>query len=201
MEHQSAKINSTFAIIFSLCFVVFLNSCVSAPKQSEPCSPMIYGQGIKSSGQLFNFFMEQNPQADKKEVKKISQLYIRESEAEGINSDVAFVQMCLETGFLKFGNLVTKEMHNYCGLGAIDSDHPGETFETMELGVRAHIQHLHAYGTTEEIELKNQLIDRRYKYVKPRGKAADIRGLSGTWAMDPNYAIKLEALLLKLEQF
>jgi len=50
---------------------------------------------------------------------------------------VAFVQMCLETGFLRFGNLVTEEMNNFCGLGAIDEDNRGLWFGTEQLGVRA----------------------------------------------------------------
>ena len=36
---------------------------------------------------------------------------------KGSNSDVAFAQMCLETGFLRFGGLVTMDMNNFCGLG------------------------------------------------------------------------------------
>ena len=70
--------------------------------------------------------MANNPEADKKEVKKLAALYISEAKTEGINSDCAFIQMCHETGFLKFGNLVTPDMHNYCGLGAIDAEHTGE---------------------------------------------------------------------------
>jgi len=48
----------------------------------------------------------------------LASFYVAEGDAVGINSDVAFIHMCLETGFLRFGNLVTPDMHNYCGLGA-----------------------------------------------------------------------------------
>ena len=125
--------------------------------------------------------------------------YIEEGEFEGINTDVAFVQMCLETGFLKFGGLVTSDMNNFCGLGAIDVNNTGERFPTEQIGVRAHIQHLHAYGTKEP--LKGELVDNRYKYVNPRGKAPDIFGLAGTWAADKAYGQKLWNLLLGLEEF
>ena len=145
--------------------------------------------------------MDSNPTADKAQVQRLANYYVQEGAAEGINSDCAFVQMCLETGFLKFGNLVTPEMHNYCGLGSMDADHPGEVFATEQLGVRAHIQHLHAYATTEAITLNNECIDRRYKYVKPRGKAPTIYQLASTWAMDKSYATKLDALLTRLEQY
>ncbi len=188
------------ALTALLAITLIFASCVSAPGKYKKISRNLYDQGIKTAGQLTKFFLMNNPEADKKYIKNFAELYITEASTEGINSDCAFVQMCLETGFLRFGNLVTAEMHNYCGLGAMDAEHPGEVFANEKEGVRAHIQHLHAYATTEDIELVNTCIDRRYKYVRPRGKAPDINGLSGTWAMDPNYAVKLEQMLQRLEK-
>lgn len=159
----------------------------------------IAAKGIKTPEQLTAFFMDKNPNADLEQVKKMATYYVEEAAFEGINSDVAFVQMCLETGFLKYGGLVTPDMNNFCGLGAIDANNPGERFESPRLGVVAHIQHLHAYGTTAT--LKGELIDRRYKYVVPRGKAPDIYALSGTWAADKAYGEKLERLIIQLEAF
>lgn len=177
-------------------------SCVTArPPEKEVCSRKIADSAVKNSYQLAGFFISMNPEADLNEIQKMAEVYISEARAEGINSDVAFVQMCLETGFLRFGNLVTPDMHNYCGLGAIDAEHRGERFDTMEQGIRAHIQHLHAYGTTEDKKLKNELIDNRYKWVLPRGKAQDIYGLAGTWASDKQYGEKLEHLLSQLDEY
>lgn len=167
----------------------------------EPVSRNLTGTPIKTAGQLYSFFVNQNIEADPLTVKTMAELYVAECAIEGINSDCAFVQMCLETGFLRFGGLVTPDMHNYCGLGSIDAEHPGECFETEQLGVRAHIQHLHAYATTENVELVNECIDRRYRYVNPRGKAPTIFELAGTWAADKKYGEKLDGLLTKLEQF
>ena len=180
--------------------LLLLASCTSSPS-AKGISRNLADSGIKSSDSLYKFFMAHNPMANKKLVKRLSAYYIKEAGTEGINSDCAWVQMCLETGFLKFGNLVTSDMHNYCGLGAIDEEHRGEVFETELLGVRAHIQHLHAYATTEKYKLKNELVDPRYKWVSPRGKAKDIYSLSGTWAADTEYGSKLDALLESLEQF
>lgn len=184
--------------VAGLAFFVF--SCKTVPVQEE-ISREIAGYGIKSAEQLTEFFLDKRSDADEKTVLNLARLYVEEGSFEGINSDVAFVQMCLETGFLKFGNLVQPEWHNYCGLGAIDAAHPGERFETEQLGVRAHIQHLHAYGTSENVKLKNPLVDRRYKYVKPRGKALTVFALSGTWASDRNYGSKLDALLTQLSEY
>ena len=109
--------------------------------------------------------------------------------------------MCLETGFLRFGNLVKNEWHNYCGLGAIDSSKPGEKFPDQQTGVRAHIQHLQAYATTEDVKLKKALVDPRYNWVHKTKLAYSVFDLAGTWATDKNYGTKLDALLARLEQF
>lgn len=193
-----------FAFISFILLVYFLPlaffSCVSPAPPPENISRKIYDKGIKTPAQLSQFFLSHNPSITKEYITDFAGLYVKEAGQEGINSDVAFVQMCLETGFLQFGNLVTADMHNYCGLGAIDKEHRGEVFATEQDGIRAHIQHLHAYGT-KDITLKNALIDRRYKYVNPRGKAPDIFALSSTWAADKEYGAKLDKLLFELESF
>ena len=185
--------------VILLVFILFFASCVSSrhPKLSRT----IEGVGLKSAEQLTAFFMSQRPDSDREMVFTLASYYIEECSTEGINSDVAFIQMCHETGYLKFGNLVTPEMHNYCGLGSINEENRGLVFETEQLGVRAHVQHLHAYGTTEDKVLVNECTDSRYKYVRPRGKSVDIWGLSGTWASDPDYSIKLEEKMKLLEKF
>ena len=182
-------------------FVLILWGCKSLQGKMEPISRNLADSGIKNAKQLHKFFMDSNPLADSEQVFRMARTYITEAKTEGINSDCAFVQMCLETGFLRFGGLVTPDMHNYCGLGVIDADHRGECFETEELGIRAHIQHLHAYATSEDVSLVNECIDNRYKWVRPRGKATDVFGLTKTWASDPDYGTKLDALLSRLEEY
>jgi hypothetical protein len=172
---------------------------VPVPPLVQIPSGNIAGHGIKNVDQLTAFFLDSNSQADRAQVQRMAQYYIEEGAAEDINSDVAWTQMCLETGFLRFGGLVTSDMHNYCGLGAIDAAHPGERFPTEQIGVRAHIQHLHAYGTTST--LRQPLVDNRYRYVNPRGKAPDIYSLAGTWASDKAYGEKLDKLLSNLARY
>ena len=67
-----------------------------------------------------------------------------------------------------------------------------------ELGVRAHIQHLNAYGDTDE--LVNPVVDKRAKFISPRGKAPTVFDLAGTWASDKKYGEKLDALLSRMER-
>ena len=162
-------------------------------------SRSITGRGIKSEKELYKFFMKNNRKASKRKVKRLAKYYVEEAEIEGINSDVAFVQMCHETGFLRFGNLVTEDMNNFCGLGSTDAQHRGERFATERLGVRAHIQHLQAYATTEDTPLSQELVDPRYSWVHRTRLVTDIFGLTGTWATDPEYGQKLDALLTRLE--
>ena len=188
--------------IASLFFSVVFFSCISPGiKEEKSCSRKLLADGIKNENQLAEFFLSENPNVPLQKVKSLAKDYIQEAKTEGINSDVAFAQMCLETGFLRFGNLVKNEWHNYCGLGAIDSSKPGEKFPDQQTGVRAHIQHLQAYATTEDVKLKKALVDPRYNWVHKTKLAYSVFDLAGTWATDKNYGTKLDALLARLEQF
>ena len=162
-------------------------------------SDKIMAKGRKSAKQLYNYFASKNPKGDLQRAWILAQLYIEECAYEGVNSDLAFVQMCHETGFLRFGNLVTPDMNNFCGLGSVSKANPGHRFATDREGVRAHVQHLQAYGSTKS--LNGTLIDPRYKYVKPRGKAKTLAGLTGTWAADPNYDRKIYSFMKELAHF
>lgn len=181
-------------------FVIFY-SCRSIPKEETKISRELLGTPVLNATELANYFLSQNPNEDRNHLIQFASYYIKEAAEEGINSDVAFAQMCLETGYLTFGNLVTPEMHNYCGLGAIDASHPGERFETEQLGVRAHIQHLQAYATTEDVKLNNELIDPRYTWVHKTKLARDVYDLAGTWATDKQYGEKLNTILDKMQKF
>lgn len=162
-------------------------------------SDKLMAKGRKSAKQLYNYFASKNPNGDLQRAWILAQLYVEECAAEGVNSDLAFVQMCHETGFLRFGNLVTPDMNNFCGLGSVSKANPGHRFATDREGVRAHVQHLQAYGSTKP--LNNTLIDPRYKYVQPRGKAQTLAGLTGTWAADKNYDRKIYSFMKELAHF
>ena len=193
----------TFTTVFIAGSFLSLVSCASLPHKREriQISRRIMDQGQLTAEQLTAYFLDRNSTVDRAHILQFAQYYIDEAAAEGINSDVAFAQMCLETGFLRFGGLVQPEFHNYCGLGAMDADHPGEIFETEELGVRAHIQHLQAYATTEDVELHKELVDPRYNWVHKTKYIETIYQLAGNWATDPQYGQKLEANLVNMENF
>ena len=158
----------------------------------------IMGRGDIGAELLASFLLDENNNADRAFTEALAALYIAEAEAEGVNHVVAFAQMCLETGFLRYGGLVIPEMNNFCGLGAIGPGITGEWFPTAELGVRAHVQHLQAYATSEP--LRGELMDPRYRFVR-RGSSPSIQGLAGSWAADPLYAEKIEGILQRLYFF
>ncbi len=195
--------NFLFFLITAIFFAALLfefSSCVST-RTEKNCSRELLGNGIKNENQLAAFFLSHNPNFDKKKITEMAAIYISESEMENINSDVAFVQMCLETGFLRFGNLVTPEMNNFCGLGAIGPENPGEVFPDMKTGIRAHIQHLQAYATPADVSLNNPLVDPRYSWPHRTKNAKTVFDLAGSWAMDKEYGVKLDNLLSELEKF
>lgn len=190
---MSRFINLFFHKKFIFVFLPFIViSCQTMPTA-------IISRPRLNSVQLTAFLMYMNPELDQQRVMKISSIYIEESEAESINSDIAFAQMCLETGFLSFKGLVKEDMNNFCGLGAIDINNTGITFENEILGIRAHIQHLKAYAS--KIPLKNECVDPRYKYVNPKGKATKIKHLAGRWASDPEYSNKIQNILNRMYLF
>lgn len=154
----------------------------------------IYSKGLSTYEDMFNLISRENPKLEEEFISALVSTYMEEARAEGINWDVAFVQMCLETGFLNYGGLVTPDQNNFCGLGSFNGK-SGARFETVRLGVRAHIQHLKAYGTDKELNYK--LIDPRFHFVK-RGSAPDVTELTGKWATDPEYGKKLVGLLERL---
>jgi len=158
----------------------------------------VMGEGIVPEEKLAAFLLQTNDQADEEYVLSLAAYYIEEAAAEGVNHDTAFAQMCLETGFLRYGGLVTPDMNNFCGLGAIGPEETGLFFPDPRTGVRAHIQHLQAYASTEP--LNQELVDPRYRYVK-RGSSPTIDGLAGTWAADREYNKKIARILGNLYEF
>lgn len=158
----------------------------------------IMGKGILDKKQLMDFLLKHNDSVDTVYTERLVGMYIEESQREGVNHDVAFIQMCHETDFLKYTGVVKPEQKNFCGLGTINENTPGEYFESEKEGVRAHIQHLKAYASKKE--LKQNLVDVRFYYVQ-RGVAPVVEKLTGRWATDPAYHNKIKKLYKRLEAY
>jgi hypothetical protein len=136
-----------------------------------------------------------NPAVDLATALNYSLLYDEEGTFEGVNPDLAFAQMLLETSFLKFGGQVRSGQNNFAGLGALDGGDKGLVFASPRLGIRAQIQHLKYYATT--LPLNGEPINPRLGYVK-RASAVNAWQLGGTWATDPDYGNKLVDLMSRM---
>lgn len=155
----------------------------------------IMGQGKTAAEQLADFFRMQHAEG-LQQFPTLPQLYVEEAALEGVNHDVAFCQMCLETGFLEFGGDVAPAQNNFCGLGATGGGAQGAVFADARTGVKAHIQHLKAYGSDQPIA-RPPTVDPRFDLVR-RNVAPSVHGLSGRWASDPRYGEKIMSLIKKL---
>lgn len=158
-------------------------------------SDQIMGFG-KASEEQMKIFLQDNNDGMLVRYLSLPKLYIEEGEIEGVNYDIAFCQMCLETGFLHFGGQVKSEQNNFCGLGALDGGAAGASFPDPRTGVKAHIEHLKAYGSTNPIK-RMPIVDPRFHFVG-RGSAASVHDLAGRWASDQEYGNKIMALMRRL---
>lgn len=140
-----------------------------------------------------------------KNINEFCEIYIQEATVEGVKPEIAFAQAMLETGWLKFGGIVKIEQFNFCGLGATDVNGNVNSawFKDVREGVRAQIQHLKAYASTDA--LMNPCVDPRFNYVT-RGIAPYVEMLgikenpSGKgWATKAGYGYDILKLVNKIK--
>ena len=159
----------------------------------------IMGKPQASIEQMRAYIKKVNPQVSDSVTKTIP-LYLIEGEAEGVRGDIAFAQSCLETGNFTFsGSAVTLDQNNFCGLGVTKTGMKGNSFKTPAEGIRAQIQHLQAYASTDK--LQNRCVDPRYTYIN-RGCAEYVEHLGihenpkgEGWASGRNYGQKIINIL------
>ena len=129
-------------------------------------------------------------------ILEFCKILYEEAGAEGVCPEVLYAQVMKETGYLKFGNLVQPDQCNFGGLGATGPGHPGYSFASVREGLRAQVQHLKAYATTEP--LSNSCVDPRFSYVA-RGCAPKTTDLNGRWAVPGiGYGESLNAIFFDL---
>lgn len=133
--------------------------------------------------------------SDAPSIENFCQIYLEECNAEGIKAEVAFCQAMKETGFLRFGGDVSITQYNFAGLGATGGV-PGNSYSSVREGIRAQVQHLKAYASTEP--LNNPCVDNRFSYVA-RGCAPYVEWLGiqenpygKGWAAAKNYGYSLK---------
>ena len=159
----------------------------------------IMGTAVATVQQMLSYIQKVNPAVPKSVIDMV-EYYISEGKTEGVRGDIAFAQSCLETGNFTFsGSAVTLDQNNFCGMGVTKNGVKGNSFETSQLGIRAQIQHLQAYASTDR--LKQTVVDPRYIYVT-RGCAEYVEYLGiqenpqhQGWAAGKDYGNKIIAIL------
>lgn len=207
-----------FSIALIVTFILSLTACADAAKSkikfkkrelkkielvASPLhgSPMIVlrqdysdvpimGEPVATQAQMVNYINKRNPNPKLNcTVEDVVHLYYVEAGREGIRPDIALCQALKETGVWAYGGDVVPEQNNYCGLGTTGGGVKGAYFETPQLGVRAHIQHLLSYASKRPPKV--EIVDPRYELIqkfRPQifGKLTKWTELNGVWAV-PGY--------------
>mgnify|MGYP005785813775 CR=1 FL=1 len=113
-------------------------------------------------------------------IGEFAQIVVEEANFEGVRAEVVFCQAMKETGWLQFGGQVQADQCNFAGLGATNGGAAGASFENVRMGIRAQVQHLKAYASTDP--LKHECVDPRFDLVD-RGCAPLVTDLNGRWAV------------------
>ena len=159
----------------------------------------IMGNAAATEEQMKAYLKAKNPSVAQSVLDMVS-LYLSEGKAEGVRGDIAFAQSCLETGNFTFsGSAVMFSQNNFCGMGVTANGMKGNSFDTAQLGIRAQVQHLKAYASTDA--LKNACIAPRFRYVT-RGCAEYAEWLGQKenpagkgWAAGAGYGKKILSIL------
>ena len=148
--------------------------------RSEELLYRIMGETSVTVSQMVSFYKDNAKvsypysKTDVPTIDEFCKIYIEECEAEGVKAEVAFAQAMMETAFLRFGGDVDKDQYNFAGLGAVGNGVQGESFKDIRTGIRAQVQHLKAYASTEPLKLEQ--VDKRFGCVK-RGVAEYVEWL------------------------
>lgn len=161
----------------------------------------IMGTAKATAGQLRAYIRQVRPEVEQSVLDMIP-YYISEGEAEGVRGDIAFAQSCIETGNFAFPQAtcaVTLSQNNFAMMGVTGTFVKGLSFDTPQLGIRAQVQHLKAYASTEA--LAGECVDPRFKLVQ-RGSAEFVEWLGQKenpegkgWATSAGYGGKILAVL------
>ena len=182
--------------VFGLVMLVLVTFCYAhTPPET------ILSEGELSKDALVAFLWANNPKINRTFAGQIVDLYISEANAEGVNYEIAFAQMCYHTKYLSFnGTFVPANSNNFFGLTTFNNYKKAYVFDSYQEGIRAHIQHLKGYATTEP--LNKVCVDPRYYKIEEEygwGSSPTINGLSNKWA-GANYANNIKNILVRMHR-
>ncbi len=130
------------------------------------------------------------------DVRAIVDHYYATAATVGLDPLLVVAQMVEETGHLtSFWS--QRPRRNFAGIGVTGEPEAGLSFPDLNTAVRAHTGRLLAYslprgtGSQAQVQLIAEALAFRSLTDDLRGVAPSLRGLSGSWASDPHYAVKL----------
>ena len=144
---------------------------------------------------IIKYVKNQNPKVDSATLSKLIDTYFDEARDEGINLDIAIAQMLHATNYLR--NRMTTR--NYAGLSTNGVRWNG-SFSDMSTGVKAHIQHLKGYVSTNR---PVPCVDPRYDILAEKGYWGQVKtfdGLFRAWSPSPAYGNEINRILNGLYQ-
>ena len=131
-------------------------------------------------------------------------IVIEEADAEGVRGEVVYEQAMLETGWLQFQGDASAGQFNFSGLGTTGGGVAGNSFPDVRTGIRAQVQHLKAYASSEA--LNQECVDERFGYVT-RETAPYVEWLGiqenpygSGWAAGKDYGSKLRKILSSVSE-
>ena len=137
------------------------------------------------------------------DIETFCDIIAEEANAENVRGEAVFAQAMLETGWLGFGGDAGIDQFNFAGLGTTGDGVRGISFPDVRTGIRAQVQHLKAYASTDD--LNQECVDERFGYVT-RETAPYVEWLGiqenpygGGWAAGKDYGSKLRKILSDLK--
>jgi len=109
-----------------------------------------------------------------------------------IRPEVGYAQAAKETAFGRFGGVIDRAFHNWCGLktakGGANSDPDAHAcFPDDRTGVLAHLQHLALYAGAP---VTGEIVDpRHFSFIE--GTARTVEDLGGRWAPAADYGLSI----------
>ncbi|MCL4385349.1 MAG: DUF4214 domain-containing protein [Cyanobacteria bacterium] len=164
-------------------------------------STSIIGYSNVTKDELINMFIKHNTNAGAVDrAKRLADFYILYGQKFNIRADIAWAQMCHETGFLAFTGDVKPEQNNFAGIGATGGGVPGNSFATEELGVIAHYIHLAWYLLPNHLDIKDSNGDlycsskydpRHFNNTHNYNGSSSLSSLNSRWGASSTYANKI----------
>jgi N-acetylmuramoyl-L-alanine amidase len=138
-------------------------------------------------------------------VRRIAGLYFDTTGTVALDPLLAISQMVLETANLS-SHWSQRPRRNPAGIGVTGEPGVGISFPSWSKAVRAHVGRLLAYalprdeGESHQRALIQEALTWRPLPDDRRGVAPTLKGLAGTWALDPQYADKISRIANQIRQ-